>query len=96
MEAIILSALGGLCLQLLNLLELNKIPKSRRPDFKDFAYYIPYIVSPLFGALIGYAYFDDQEHVNKLLAIHIGASAPLILRSMSQVLPAGIKTPKTN
>lgn len=92
MEAIILAALGSTCIQLLNLLELSKVPKSRRPDFKDIAYWLPYIINPLFGALIGYAYFDGQVHVNKLLAIHIGASAPLIIRSMSSVIPSVIKS----
>lgn len=96
MGAVILGAIGGLLIQLLSLAELYRIPKSRRPDFKDFIYWLPYLINPFFGGILAYAYFDGQEHVNKLLAIHVGASAPLIIRSMISTLPVGIKNPPEN
>ncbi|MDO3641505.1 hypothetical protein [Mucilaginibacter sp. L3T2-6] len=91
MEPIVLGAVGGLLIQLLSLAELAKVAKSRRPDFKDFIYWLPYFINPFFGAVLAYAYFDGQDHVNKLLAIHVGASAPLIIRSMISTIPTGIK-----
>lgn len=90
-EAVYLATTGGLAIQLLSLLELPNLPKNRRPDFKDFIYWLPFIINPFLGGLIGYAYFNHQQEVNSLLAIHIGASAPLILRTMSMIIPAGVK-----
>jgi hypothetical protein len=43
------------------------------------------------GGILAYAYFDGQQEVNKLLAIHVGASAPLIIRSMISTIPSGVK-----
>lgn len=91
MGPVALGALGGLLIQLLNLAELNKVAKSRRPDFKDPIYWLPYLINPFFGGLMAYAYFDGQDHVNKLLALHIGASAPLIIRGMISNIPAGLR-----
>jgi len=91
MEPVTLGAIGGLLIQLLSLAELAKVPKSRRPDFKDFIYWLPYLINPFFGGILTYAYFDGQDHVNKLLAIHVGASAPLIIRSMISTIPTGVK-----
>jgi hypothetical protein len=34
-------------MQLLSLLENKNIPKTKHPDFKDFFYWLPFIVSPL-------------------------------------------------
>lgn len=81
-EGILLSIFGGIGIQLYSLIGLYKIQKKRRPDFKDLTYYIPWVLNPLFASLIGYAYFKDQENVNSLLAIHIGASASLIFKTM--------------
>lgn len=91
-EAVYLSTLGGLAVQLLTLVEVRNLPKSRRPDFKDFVYWLPFVINPFFGGLIGYAYFNHQPEVNSLLAIHIGASAPLVVRTMSTVIPAGLRS----
>lgn len=93
-EATYLAALGGLCIQLLSLLELYNIPKTRRPDFKDFTYWIPFVINPFLGGLVGYAYFHNQNEINSLLAIHIGVSAPLVLRTMSTIIPNGVNVNK--
>lgn len=86
-QAILLSVFGSLCAQFLNLAELSKTPKSRRPDFKDYAYWLPFIIYPIISAVIAYAYFDGKSDVNKMLAIQIGASSPLILKSLGNAVP---------
>jgi len=88
-SSVYLAALGALCIQLLPLLELYKVPKNRRPNFRDLTYWIPYIVAPVVGGIVGYAYFNEQEG-SSLLAMHIGASAPLILRSMASLVPSSV------
>tara|TARA_R110000868_G_scaffold147163_1_gene368407 strand:+ start:1892 stop:2173 length:282 start_codon:yes stop_codon:yes gene_type:complete len=87
MELIYIGAGGGLALQLLSLLELPNIDKKDRPDFKDLVYYIPYVLNPILGAFIVFVYLKAQTELNPVLALHIGASAPVILRTMASAIP---------
>lgn len=89
-EAIILSAIGSICNELLNIAELKKLRKHRRPDLKDLTYWLPIIIYPLISSVIAYAYFEEKEHVNKMLAIQIGASSSLIFKSLANTLPKEI------
>lgn len=86
-ENILLPAMGGFAIQLLSLLELAKVPISQRPDLKSLVYWIPYLVNPLLGGLLGFAYFHNEQTINPVLAIHIGASAPITLRMMASSRP---------
>lgn len=86
-ELLLIAAGGGLGLQLLNLLELPNLEKKDRPNFKEFIYYIPYIVNPLIGAFIAFVYLKSNTVLNPILALHIGASAPVVLRTMASTLP---------
>jgi hypothetical protein len=85
---VILAAIGGLIVNVLNLLELQHIPKDRRPDLRDPFYWLPFFVWPLLGGMVGYLYNDPALPLGKLVAFHIGVSSPLILRTMVNVLPA--------
>jgi len=84
---ILIAAGGGLALQLLNLLEIPQLKNKDRPDFKDWVYYLPYIINPLIGAFITFVYLKANTTLNPVLALHIGASAPVILRTMASTLP---------
>lgn len=86
-EPVIITTLGGLAVQLLNIVEGLNAPKDRRPDFSSFSYYIGVIVNVLLSAILGYVYFDEEDHFNKVVYFHIGASAPLILRTLATTLP---------
>lgn len=82
---------GALAVQLLNFLELIRLPEQSRPNFKSFIYWLPFIINPLLGAFMGYAYAHSSANINTPLAIHIGISAPLILRGMANVIPPAIR-----
>ena len=86
-EPIYLAAFGALGVQLLALMELFKVQKNRRPDFRNIIYWLPFLIHPLLGAGLGYVYFGDEIQVDRMLAIHIGISAPLIIRTMATVVP---------
>jgi len=86
-EGIWLSIFGGLGVQLIKLLDLHGKEAEYRPNCKVIGYYIPWIVNPLLGGLIGYAYFEGQININRILAIHVGASSSLIFRSMIEKAP---------
>lgn len=86
-QIILIAAGGGLAIQLLTLLEIQQLEKKNRPDFTDFTYYIPYLINPVISAFVAYVYVQAQTQLNPILALHIGASAPLILRSMASAIP---------
>lgn len=89
-EAICLAVAGSACVQLLKLIDLSKIPEDERPNFKDVTYYFQYIIFPIISGVMGYAYFDESEHINRMLAIQIGASSPLLFKSLTNVIPTDI------
>ena len=84
-------------IQLLNLAELANIPKARRPDLKDPIYWIPFIVNPLLGGFLTFVYVSTPQYdIKPLLALQIGASAPLILRAMASAIPRHIGEDKSD
>jgi hypothetical protein len=52
------SLIAGLVAQLLNLLEVTKLEPARRPNFKDWVYWLPYIIGPIVQVkTAGYFFF---------------------------------------
>jgi hypothetical protein len=88
---VVLAAIGGLVVNVLSLLELQNVPKDRRPDFSDPLYWLPFLAWPILGGIVGYLYNDATSPLGKLVAFHIGVSSPLILRTMVTVIPARAK-----
>jgi hypothetical protein len=84
-QMIIYAAVGSLVVPILDLVELRKIAKDRRPDFSDIFYWLPYIVYPFLAAFLAYAYLNSKIELNPILAINLGASAPAILQSFARV-----------
>lgn len=87
---VILAAIGGFVVNLLSLLELQNVAKDRRPNFKDFLYWLPYIAWPLLGGLVGFLYYDAAalQQQSKFVSFQLGLSAPLILRAAASAIPA--------
>ena len=85
--AVLFAVFGAIGMQLLSLMEMRNIPKTERPDFKDFFYWLPFIVSPLIGGGLALAYIYPDDGLKPLVAINVGVSAPLILRSMANINP---------
>ena len=90
-EPVILSGLGGLAYPLLTFLEFDNLKKSKCLTFKKFRDYFAVLIYVFLAVLMGYAYFKGKNDVSGLLAIHIGISSPLILRTMTNAIPSGIK-----
>lgn len=81
------AAFGALVMQLLSLIEIKNIPKAERPDFKDFFYWLPFLVAPFVGGGLAFAYIYPADILKPLVALNVGVSAPLILRSMANINP---------
>jgi len=60
---------------------------------KSWAYYLPTGVMVLMGGGIAVAYANSGTTLNAILAIQIGASAPLIFRKLSESIPDKPKPP---
>jgi len=88
---VIIAMVDGLTINLLNLLELQNVPKERRPDFKSGWYWLPFLAYPVLGGVVAYVYSETTSPIGRLVAFHIGLSSPLILRTMANVVPAQIK-----
>jgi hypothetical protein len=88
--SIILAAIGGFTINVLNLIELQNVPKEHRPDFKDIFYWLPFLAWPFLGSVVAFVYNDVSSPLGKLVSFHIGLSTPIILRTMAHVLPAKV------
>ena len=86
---IVLGACGGLLVKLAELAELRGVRKADRPSLRDPIYWIPVALWPAAGALLVYAYTAEVPGMSRLLALNIGVSAPLIIRTMAGTLPTG-------
>jgi len=86
-EPVVLAAIGGSVVNILDLLELQHVPKNQRPDFHDFLYWLPFFVWPVLGGLVGYLYDDSTLPLGKIVAFHLGLSSPLILKTMKNLIP---------
>lgn len=86
-SSVLFAAFGALGMQLLSLMEIRNIPKSKRPDFKDFFYWLPFLVAPFIGGGLALAYIYPDDVLKPLVALNVGVSAPLILKSMASINP---------
>ena len=85
-QPIVIAAFGGFAVRLVELMELNTVPREEHPDFRYWLYWLPYFGTPFIGVGLVWIY-GLAGIVNPIAALHIGASGPLILRSMSQTTP---------
>ena len=85
--SVIIGCLGGLAIDALNLMELQNIEPSKRPNFKDFFYWLPYIAWPLLGGLLAFLYEASDTHLKPIIAFQVGVTAPLIIKAMAGAIP---------
>lgn len=88
---VILAMVGGLTINVLNLIELQNVPKNRRPDFKDLLYWLPFLAWPILGGIVAFIYNDAASPLGKFVAFHIGLTTPLILRTMANIIPSQVR-----
>lgn len=86
-QSVYLCLLGGVSLQILNLIDALSAPPDRRPDFRSVSYYLVILFNLSLSVILGFVYFDDAQKLNKIVYFHVGLSAPLIFRSLATTLP---------
>jgi hypothetical protein len=84
---LLLAFVGGFAINILHLMEYSRRPKTERPDFKDWLFWLPYPTWPLLGAILAFAYQQSGVQLSPILALNVGLSAPLIFRAMIEANP---------
>jgi len=80
---------GGFAANVVRLFDLVQTPRAERPrTFSDPLYVAQFVVLPFLGGGLAYAYQSGGTALTPILAIDIGASAPLILKTLAAAAPA--------
>jgi hypothetical protein len=88
MEPFFFGLFGGLAINLLRLADLAHTPPAERPKtFTDPFYVVQFLILPLLGGGLAYTYHASGTVLSPILAVNIGASAPLILKNLASALP---------
>ena len=83
------AGLGGFMLNIMNLYEDYRRPKSQRVE-KDLLYWIFFCVWPTAGMVLAYIYIESGYKIDGMLAFTLGLTAPTVLQTMMQkVTPEG-------
>ncbi|PYU90083.1 MAG: hypothetical protein DMG25_17795 [Acidobacteria bacterium] len=79
---------GGFAVNFLRLFDLLHLPRGQRPEtVRDWLYVTQFLVLPILGGGLAYAYQASGTSLSPILAVNIGASAPAILKSFASVVP---------
>ena len=91
-STVFIAAGGSFAITLLNLAEALNLPKDRRPDFRDVGYWGQGLIYTALGGFVAYVYVASGYDIKPVLALQVGASAPLILRAAASAIPRQIQT----
>jgi hypothetical protein len=78
---ICIAAFGGLLINVMNLWEDLKKPKTERVP-KDVLYWFFVVAWPLISAALAYIYILDGSTLRPLLALSLGLGAPTTIKSL--------------
>ena len=90
---LIVAGAGALIVNSLNLLELKNIPAEKRPNLRDFWYWLPVLFWPSAAAFLAWVYVKSGYDLKPMLSLQVGASAPLIVRALAASVPRTLDIP---
>lgn len=90
---IVIAAVGGFVLSMMNLWEDSKKPQNLRVP-KDLLYWIFFFFWPVAGGGLSWLYFFDGSTLRPLLAFSIGLSAPTTIQAMIDKATKARDTPQ--
>ena len=83
--------LGGVLINVVRLAELASLPRIERPPtFSDPLWVFNFFALPLVGGVLAFTYCEDGTSLKPLLAMNIGVSAPLILKTLAAAVPRDV------
>ncbi len=87
-EGFFWGVLGGLLAELIGLFRLRTVSSQDLPDWlRTFYYWVVTVVMILAGGILVVAYLRSEVKINAIIAINLGASAPLLLGSLVSQAP---------
>jgi hypothetical protein len=93
---VVFGIIGGMLGNLLQLVAIANMKKTDRPSvFQDYWWYVQFVILAAFGGFFVYLY-ESSITMNTILAVHIGASAPLIAQTLAAHAPSITVAGKTN
>lgn len=78
---VLLAALGGFILNMMNLYQDQQRPKSQRTE-KDSLYWVMFAFWPIAGGILAFVYLLDGSVLRPILAFTVGITAPTTLQAM--------------
>ena len=89
--AFLYGTLGGLLINVVRLAELAALPKIERPPtFSDAFWVFQFFALPVVGGVLSFVYQADGVALKPLVAMNIGVSAPLILKTLAAAVPKNL------
>lgn len=81
--------IGGIVLNIFNLIELTRVDKKEWPNFKSVIYWISILAWPILGGILVHLYNITSSTTNaNLIAFQIGLTSPLIIRTLVTIPPS--------
>ena len=90
-QPIVYCILGAVAVQLLSIIDACRHSANERPDYRSLRFYVKFLASVLVAAIVGYIYFENADAYDRIVYFHTGASAPLLIRSLSASMPLVVK-----
>lgn len=88
-HAALFGLIGGLGAEIAGLYNLRKLAPSQYPHYiKSFwRYWVPTFLMCLMGAVFAVGYVMDGTNLGTILTLNVGASAPLLIGTMTKQTP---------
>jgi hypothetical protein len=87
---VVFGIFGGMLGNLLRLVAIANMKPANRPVvFKDYWWYVQLVILAVLGGFFVYLY-KTSITMNTVLAVHIGASAPLIAQALASNTPSTV------
>ncbi len=91
--AVWFAVVAALSVKLLDIAELPRIRAANRPAI-DLGYFVGILIYAFLGGFIAWAYVASDITLKPIVAVNVGITAPLIIRSMAgKKGPAVIEEP---
>lgn len=84
--------LGAIAVQLAEIIETLKVDSPQNPNYKSIKFYVSAVASIVVAAIVGFICFNDGHTYSRIVCFHTGISSLLLVRVLSNKLPAAVNT----